>query len=111
MMNYDTANFINLIINTLMCVSSPLNLAVYCAMSKQFRKQFRMILSPFCASPRGGDQAGVIREEPSAAHSLRGRASISVNVAPECPYLVVYERSKPCYRRETHCVRRKETSV
>ena len=103
-MNYDTANFINLIINTFMCVSSPLNLGVYCTMSKQFRNQFRMILSPSCASPGGGDQARV-RTEPRAANSL------SVNVAPECPYLVVYERSKPCYRRETHCVRRKETSV
>ena len=44
-MDYETANYIVLIINTFMCLSSPLNLAIYCGMSKQFRDEIRQILA------------------------------------------------------------------
>ena len=44
-MDYETANYIVLIINTFMCLSSPLNLAIYCGMSKQFRDQFTKLMT------------------------------------------------------------------
>ena len=50
-MDYETANFIVLIINTFMCLSSPLNLAVYCGMSNQFREQFTKIMTSICGAP------------------------------------------------------------
>ena len=95
-MDYDIANFINLLINTFMCFSSPLNLAVYCSMSNQFRKQFKEIMCPSYANPRGSDQA-IIRTD--------HKRGISMEVSPKCPYLV---ENKRCYRkRETrHKTRR-----
>ena len=49
LLDYDIANYIVLIINTFMCLSCPLNLIVYCSMSKVFRKTFnRMISRLFC---------------------------------------------------------------
>ena len=88
-MDYDTGYFINLIINTFICFSSPLNLAVYCSMSNQFRKQFKEILSPSCGNPRGGDtfDTAIIRTDQRMASSLRGRP----------PYIVENER---CYYRK-----------
>ena len=53
-MDYETANFIVLIINTFMCLSSPLNLAVYCGMSNQFREQFTKIMTSSCGAPNTG---------------------------------------------------------
>ena len=44
-MDYDVANFIVLIINTFMCLSSPVNLLIYCGMSKQFRDEIKQILA------------------------------------------------------------------
>ena len=44
-MDYETANYIVLIINTFMCLSSPLNLTIYCGMSKQFRDQFTKLMT------------------------------------------------------------------
>ena len=43
LLNYDIANNIVLIINTFMCLSCPLNLIIYCGMSKQFRENFYML--------------------------------------------------------------------
>ena len=43
-MDYETANYIVLIINTFMCLSCPLNLAVYCSTSKAFRKTFNTVI-------------------------------------------------------------------
>ena len=44
-MDYELANFIVLTINTFMCLSSPINLAIYCGMSRQFRDQFTKIMA------------------------------------------------------------------
>ena len=44
-MDYDLANYIVLTINTFMCLSSPINLAIYCGMSRQFRDQFTKIMA------------------------------------------------------------------
>ena len=46
-MNYELANYIVLSINTFMCLSSPVNLLIYCGMSKQFRDEIRQILARF----------------------------------------------------------------
>ena len=87
-MDYDVANFIVLTINTFMCLSSPLNLAVYCGMSSQFREQFTKILADTCGVPEtpGGPlvsvQLTLTQEQPRA----------------ECPYLAGNTRF--C-RRET----------
>ena len=49
LLDYHIANYIVLIINTFMCLSCPLNLLVYCSMSKVFRKTSkRMISRLFC---------------------------------------------------------------
>ena len=44
LLDYDIANNIVLIINTFMCLSCPLNLIVYCSMSKVFRKTFTTVV-------------------------------------------------------------------
>ena len=44
-MDYELANYIVLTINTFMCLSSPINLAIYCGMSKQFRDQFTKLMA------------------------------------------------------------------
>ena len=44
LLDYGIANNIILVINSFMCLSCPLNLAIYCGMSKQFRENFYMIL-------------------------------------------------------------------
>ena len=43
-LDYHIADYIVLIINTFMCLSCPLNLAVYCSMSKAFRKTFNTVI-------------------------------------------------------------------
>ena len=49
LLDYHIANYIVLIINTFMCLSCPLNLIVYCSMSKAFRKTFNTVISRlFC---------------------------------------------------------------
>ena len=49
LLDYHIANYIVLIINTFMCLSCPLNLIVYCSMSKVFRKTFNTVISRlFC---------------------------------------------------------------
>ena len=49
LLDYHIANYIVLIINTFMCLSCPLNLIVYCSMSKAFRKTFSTVISRlFC---------------------------------------------------------------
>ena len=49
LLDYQIANQIVLFINTFMCLSCPLNLIVYCSMSKVFRKTFTLVISrPFC---------------------------------------------------------------
>ena len=48
-LDYHIADYIVLIINTFMCLSCPLNLIVYCSMSKIFRKTFKRVISRlFC---------------------------------------------------------------
>ena len=47
-MDYELANYIVLSINTFMCLSSPVNLLIYCGMSKQFRDEIRQILARYC---------------------------------------------------------------
>ena len=44
LIDYDVANHIVLVINTFMCLTCPLNLAIYCGTSKQFRKNFYNIV-------------------------------------------------------------------
>ena len=46
-MNYELANYIVLSINTFMCLSSPVNLLIYCGMSKQFRDEIGQILARY----------------------------------------------------------------
>ena len=48
LLDYKIANYIVLIINTFMCLSCPLNLIVYCSMSKVFRKNFNSVISKLC---------------------------------------------------------------
>ena len=88
-MDYDVANFIVLTINTFMCLSSPLNLAVYCGMSSQFREQFTKILASESPGPLVSVQLTVTQERPRAE---------TRHVAPECPYLA---GNKRFCRRET----------
>ena len=89
-MDYDVANFIVLTINTFMCLSSPLNLAVYCSMSSQFREQFTKILASESPGPLVSVQLTVTQEQPRAAFTLQCET--------ECPYLA---RNKRFCRRET----------
>ena len=94
-MDYDVANFIVLTINTFMCLSSPLNLAVYCGMSSQFREQFTKILAETCGvsespGPLVSVQLTLTQEQPRAAFTLQCET--------ECPYLA---RNKRFCRRET----------
>ena len=44
-MNYELANYIVLSINTFMCLSSPINLLIYCGMRKQFRDEITQIIT------------------------------------------------------------------
>ena len=44
-LDYHIADYIVLIINTFMCLSCPLNLIVYCSMSKVFRKTIKRVIS------------------------------------------------------------------
>ena len=47
LMDYEVAGNVVLIVNTLTCLACPINLAIYCGMSKQFRKIFcEMFLTP-----------------------------------------------------------------
>ena len=117
-MDYETANFIVLIINTFMCLSSPLNLAVYCGMSNQFRDQFTKIMTSICGAPDTVEgpqvQLSLTQVQPtpatnsptSAAGSLYPSSMVEMvdlrcetrAVAPECPYLA---GNKRLCRRET----------
>ena len=45
--NYELANYFVLSINTFTCLSSPINLSVYCGMSKQFRDELRVIMTRY----------------------------------------------------------------
>ena len=45
--NYELANYFVLSINTFTCLSSPINLSVYCGMSKQFRDELRHIMTRY----------------------------------------------------------------
>ena len=105
-MDYETANFIVLIINTFMCLSSPLNLAVYCGMSNQFREQFTKILAGTCGAlaPLGTDlgplvsvQLTVTQVQPRAAFSSPV-SPVALVREPQCPYLGSNTR---LFRRET----------
>ena len=42
-LNHEVAEVVILVIYTLTCLTSPLNLAIYCGTSKEFRKQFCQI--------------------------------------------------------------------
>ena len=44
-MDYEIANFIVMVIHTFMCVSSPMNLIVFCSMSSKFRRQFSKLVT------------------------------------------------------------------
>ena len=115
-MDYETANFIVLIINTFMCLSSPLNLAVYCGMSNQFREQFTKIMTSSCGAPDTGlgplvsVQLSLTQVQPTPAFTSPASAGplyptsmVDLRcetraVAPECPYLA---GNKRLCRRET----------
>ena len=104
-MDYDVANFIVLIINTFMCLSSPLNLAVYCGMSNQFREQFTKILAETCGvseslGPLVSVQLTVTQVQPRTAFTpLSSSITLQTRpVEPECPYLA---GNKRFCRRET----------
>ena len=110
-MDYDVANFIVLIINTFMCLSSPLNLAVYCGMSNQFREQFTKIVTSICGAPDTvvGPLVSVqltltqVQPTPGPAGPLYPSSMGDLRcetraVAPECPYLA---GNKRLCRRET----------
>ena len=45
--DYELANYFVLSINTFTCLSSPINLSVYCGMSKQFKDELRQILTRY----------------------------------------------------------------
>ena len=45
--NYELANYFVLSINTFTCLSSPINLSVYCGMSKQFRDELRQLMTRY----------------------------------------------------------------
>ena len=102
-MDYDVANFIVLIINTFMCLSSPLNLAVYCGMSNQFREQFTKIVTSSCgapdtmAGPVVSVQLTLTQIQPSPAFTSPASRETRA-VAPQCPYLAGHKR---LCRRET----------
>lgn len=115
-MDYETANFIVLIINTFMCLSSPLNLAVYCGMSNQFREQFTKIVTSICGAPDTvvgplvSVQLTLTQVQPTPAFTRPAPAGPlypssmgdlrceTRAVAPECPYLA---GNKRLCRRET----------
>ena len=115
-MNYELANYIVLSINTFMCLSSPLNLAVYCGMSNQFREQFTKIVTSICGAPDTvvgplvSVQLTLTQVQPTPAFTRPAPAGPlypssmgdlrceTRAVAPECPYLA---RNKRLCRRET----------
>jgi len=43
-MDYEVANTMVLVINTIICLSYPLNFAIYCGMSRQFRDTCRALV-------------------------------------------------------------------
>ena len=97
-MDYETANFIVLIINTFMCLSSPLNLAVYCGMSSQFREQFTKIVTSRCSTPDPMGGAVVSVHLTLAQIQPRPASRETRAVSPQCPYLA---GNKKLCRRET----------
>merc|ERR1719220_1181271 len=53
-LDYNLVSNIILFINVIICLSYPLNFAIYCGMSRQFRKTFRSVfLSPALHFLRG----------------------------------------------------------
>ena len=52
LLDYTIAETLVLIINCLTCLSSPINLAIYCGTSKLFRDTFRSIFMSQTSSPR-----------------------------------------------------------
>ena len=92
-MDYETANYIVLIINTFMCLSSPLNLAIYCGMSKQFRDQFSHIELWPCISCVQVTASTIPASAPRAsATSLLPGDTVAVAECPSCPYLAENKR-------------------
>ena len=110
-MDYDVANFIVLIINTFMCLSSPLNLAVYCGMSNQFREQFTKILAETCGvseslGPLVSVQLTAFIRKSSSVVILKTRET-RVTIRPvvsECPYLAGNKRFCRAETMETSTV-------
>ena len=92
-MDYDVAHFIVLIINSFMCLSSPLNLAVYCGMSNQFREQLTKILAEVM-SPQVSVQLTAFTRQSSSVVILKTRETrvTSRPVVAECPYLAGSKR-------------------
>ena len=56
LLNYNIAETLVLIINSLTCLSSPINLAIYCGTSKLFRDTFRDVFLIKIVSQRGEEQ-------------------------------------------------------
>ena len=56
LLDYNLAKILILIINSLTCLSSPINLAIYCGTSKLFRDTFKAIFMNKIAWNREGAQ-------------------------------------------------------
>ena len=100
-MDYDVAHFIVLIINSFMCLSSPLNLAVYCGMSNQFREQLTKILGPLVSV----QLTAFIRKSSSVVILKTRETRVTIRpVVPECPYLAGNKRFCRAETMETSTV-------
>ena len=77
LLDYQIANNIILVINTFMCLSCPLNLAIYCGMSKQFRKNFYMILK--WNNTRSDNVPVIVRR--------RSNGELTSQCIVKCPYI------------------------
>ena len=101
-MDYDVAHFIVLIINSFMCLSSPLNLAVYCGMSNQFREQLTKILAEVMGPLVSVQLTAFTRQSSSVI--LKCETRVTRPVAPECPYLAGNKRFCRAETMETSVV-------
>ena len=79
LLDYGIANNIILVINSFMCLSCPLNLAIYCGMSKQFRENLYIILH-WHNTPSNNMTLLARRQNNVEPHS-------ETNLIVKCPYI------------------------
>ena len=92
-MDYDVAHSIVLIINSFMCLSSPLNLAVYCGMSNQFREKLTKIMAEVMRSLVSVQLTAFTRQSSSVVILKTRETRVTRRpVVPECPYLAGNKR-------------------